>query len=68
MATLALRNDKDAAIAVVAEWYVEYDRVLRRANFKKLEAAPPDLQIHNYGAWRYAYDPNTNTIYMRVPE
>lgn len=67
-ATVNLRNDRNAIIAVVAEHYLFDDKYLKRATIKGINdpEREPGLQpIHHNSNWIFAYDTKKNVIYWR---
>ncbi|RJR10598.1 hypothetical protein C4588_02910 [Candidatus Parcubacteria bacterium] len=67
MVNNSVRNDRDAIIAIVAEWFLD-NQWVRKARIQPLSSKPPNLETKNSGVWYFAYDHHKNIIYVKVPE
>jgi hypothetical protein len=67
MTQAGLRNDRDAIISVVAEYYTFDDKYLRRAAIKNMDdpERATELEPIKHADWLFAYDTKKNIIYWR---
>lgn len=62
-----MNTTKQTLINLVTEWYLDTQHV-RQAQVKQISEKPPYLETKVSGMWYWAYDPNRNIIYARIPE
>lgn len=59
-----LKNDRNAIISIVAEFYLD-DKWLKQAKIDKFENHPRELEVRRYAAWFFVYDHQKNVIYIK---